>query len=256
MSESVYAFWCRIPSRANFGDALTPWIIERVTGHYPLFARPEWPVEKYFVTGSIVEYAREHCTVWGAGIIASDDRVCSKATLLAVRGPLTRARALECETSCPEVYGDPALLLPRFYRPQTDRRPVIGILPHFSDQACVAAGWQGSDEMRLIDIQSSVESVIEQINSCELIISSSLHGLIAGHAYGVPAVWAKFKDLPSGDDTKFYDYFLSVGQERPEPVRLAYRDINPDRLAQHARRPVIDLDLERLWQACPFRRSQ
>lgn len=256
MSERIYAFWCRIPSRANFGDALTPWIIKQVTGRYPWFARPAWPVEKYMVTGSVVEYAREHCTVWGAGIIARDDRVCSQAKLVAVRGPLTRARAIECGAECPEVYGDPALLLPRLYQPQTNRRRVMGVIPHFSDHARVAAAWKESDEIQLIDIQSTVESVIEQINSCELIISSSLHGLIASHAYGVPAAWVKFKDLPYGDDTKFHDYFLSVRQDRHEPVRLGYQNINPDKLALHVRQPVIDLDLERLWKACPFRRSQ
>src|SRR5262245_31354546 len=111
----VRAFWCRIPSRANFGDAVTPWLIRRITGRVPMFTAPEAPALKYFVTGSIIAHAGRHSTVWGSGIMNWSDAISSEAALVAVRGPLTRERALACGAACPEVYGDPALLLPRFY---------------------------------------------------------------------------------------------------------------------------------------------
>ena len=252
-SERINAFWCRIPSRGNFGDILTPWLIKRISGQSPLFVRPDAPVTKYFVSGSIVEYSRENCVIWGAGIMARSDHVSSKAMFLAVRGPLTRDVALASGAECPEVYGDPALLLPRFYQPQNARRQGIGIIPHFSDKPRLMGHRFCSEDVRLIDIQSPVESFIEQVCSCEFVISSSLHGIIVSHAYGIPAAWIKFRDLPSGDDSKFLDYFMSIGRMCVEPLPAHFIDARPSQLIEHTFLPLMCPDLERLWRACPFR---
>jgi hypothetical protein len=258
--ERVAAFWCRIPSRPNFGDALTPWLIERITGARPRFVDAGDPRPKYFVTGSVLGLAGPGSVVWGAGIMSRTDPVCRDATLLAVRGPLTRARALACGAACPEVYGDPALLLPRFYRPPAAPRAGIGIVPHFSDlprlAGRLAGRLGGSAELRLIDIQDPIERVIDRIAACELVASSSLHGIIAAHAYGVPAVWLKFRDLPSGDDSKFADYQRSIGAEPRPPVRIEGDRVDPDRLPGAMPAPDAHAIAERLWQACPFREAR
>lgn len=247
----IRAFWCRVPSRPNFGDALTPWLVRRVTGHPPVFVTPDAPGPYYLVTGSIIASAGAGATVWGAGIMSRADPVSPRATLRAVRGPLTRARALECGAECPEILGDPALLLPRLHRPPARPRRGVGVAPHFSDLPRVAAGWRDTDELRLIDLQAPVEQVIDAIASCEVVASSSLHGIIATHAYGAPATWIKWRDLPSGDDTKFRDYFLSVGRSPPAPLRIGCEGIDPQAIARHAT-PPGEIDLEALWRACPF----
>jgi len=251
----VHAFWCRIPSHGNVGDALTPWLIRRVTGHYPMFARPGDPMTKFFVSGSIVEYTREHCVVWGSGIISRADRVSRHATFLAVRGPLTREVALAYHASCPAIYGDPALLLPRLYRSPVISRSGIGIVPHFSDKVRFNARPRGADAhaFRIIDVQQSVESFVDQVVACEVIGSSSLHGIIVAHAYGIPAVWIKFRDLPSGDDSKFHDYFLSVGEPVPAPLCIDPSKVDIACLTEHARLPDNLPDLDLLWECCPFR---
>lgn len=251
--QSIDAFWCRVPSRPNFGDALTPWLIRKICGRSPRYLYPDDPKLKYFVTGSIMGYTDPNCIVWGAGIMNRNDIISSRARILAVRGPLTFRRAEECGAECADIFGDPALLLPRFYRPPVDKKQGVGIIPHFSDLPRLAAVWRPSAELRLIDIQAPVEAVIEQINRCEWIASSSLHGIIASHAYGIKATWLKFRELPSGDGSKFLDYYLSAGVSDPCPAVSAYDRIDLDALAPHAFLPTALPDTDRLWRACPFR---
>jgi len=248
----IAAFWCRVPSRPNFGDALTPWLIHRITGQYPQFVSPDNRRHKYLVTGSIASYADANCTVWGCGILNWNDQISAAAEFLAVRGPLTRRRATECGAKCPVIYGDPALLLPRLYHPQVETRWRLGLIPHFSDMPRVAGLSILSREIRLIDIQDPIETVIDQIASCQFVASSSLHGIIVSHSFGVPAAWIKFGDLPSGDDSKFHDYFLSIGIKSAEPLRTDYRHIQAEQLIRRAAPPRVELDVEALWEACPF----
>jgi hypothetical protein len=248
--EPVLAFWCRVPSRPNLGDALTPWLIRKITGRAPRFVPPEDPRTKYFVAGSIIRWAGPGSIVWGSGLLDRRDSVSPHARILAVRGPLTRARALECGADCPETFGDPALLLPRFHGPPPVARAGAGIVPHFSDWPRLA-GRALPAGLRLIDIQAPVEQVVDAVASCEVVGSSSLHGLIVAHAYGVPATWLKFRDLPSGDDSKFRDYFLSIGQEPPGPVLAARDRVDPESVFRAAV-PPPRVDTGALWRACPF----
>jgi len=250
---AIPAFWCRIPSRANFGDALTPWLIRRIGGADPIFVRATDPRPKLIAVGSTIAYAARGDTVWGAGIIATNDSISPAARLLAVRGPLTRARALACGAECPEIYGDPALLLPRLHQPPAGEREGLGLVAHYSDRPRLGAVWGRTPGVRPIDIQGRIETVIDQIAASRAVASSSLHGLIVSHAYGVPAVWIKFRDLAFGDDSKFRDYYLSMGETPPEPVSVTYERADPDRLAECATLPAGHPDLDLLWRACPFR---
>ena len=114
------------------------------------------------------------------------------------------------------IFGDPALLLPEVYSPPTTvRKPFkYGLLSHYVDAELVR-GWYGKDSNLILinPLNSSPLKVVMQILKCERIISSSLHGIIVAHAYGIPAVWARHSDNLSGDDIKFQDYYESVGLE-------------------------------------------
>lgn len=252
-AQPIHAFWCRIPSRPNFGDALTPWLIRRIYGRSPHYLAPDDPNPKYFVTGSIMSYTGPNCIVWGAGIMNRNDIISPQARILAVRGPLTFKRAVECGATCTDIFSDPALLLPRIYQPPLEKKRGGGIILHFSDSPRLAAKLRHSPEFRLIDIQAPVEVIIDQINRCEWIASSSLHGIITSHAYGIRATWLKFRDLPSGDGSKFLDYYLSVGVTDPYPIVSSYDRIDVNALMSHAFLPTVLPDTERLWQCCPFR---
>jgi pyruvyltransferase len=208
----------RLSERSNFGDELGPWLLRRLG--LEVAESPE-PAGAILSCGSIIALAQRGSVIWGSGIIDSSDSIRSDLDIRAVRGPLTRIRAVQCGAKCPEVYGDPALLLPRVYRPSVVKSYPVGVVPHWVDYEWSKAQWS----CPVIDVTQPIEQVIDAICSCRSIISSSLHGLIVAHAYGIPALWAEYK--PSrlyGDGVKFRDYLLSVGIEPYAPPDMGELD--------------------------------
>ncbi|EAR21595.1 polysaccharide pyruvyl transferase family protein [Nitrococcus mobilis] len=251
MVDRLASFWCRIPSRANFGDALTPWLIRRLTGAYPRFREADDARHKFLVTGSVISLARAPCTVWGAGIMTATGTVGRGLDVCAVRGPLTRDRVRAAGIDCPPVYGDPALLLPVLYTPKEPVRHSMGLVLHFSDRPRLAGRFSLQPRTRLIDIQDPVETVIDAIGSCEWVASSSLHGLVAAHAYGRPAAWIEFRPLPSGDRSKFRDYLQAIGCPQIDPIPIRPDSIVEQSLRAHAIAPPR-MSLQALIDSCPF----
>ncbi|MGW3448813.1 polysaccharide pyruvyl transferase family protein [Streptomyces sp. NPDC001076] len=254
MIKAVPAFWCRAPSQGNVGDRLTPWLIRRISGAPARWVAPHAPHPKHFVTGSVVGLAGASSLVWGAGVMYDGERIDARAQLLAVRGPLTREAALRSGAVCPPVYGDPALLLPRYLPRRVGavvRRPAV--VPHFADKARARLGIR--DGWHFIDVQSPVEEVVDQLVRASLVASSSLHGIILSHAYGIPAAWISYGDLPSGDGSKFHDYFLSVGVPVPPPYPVGRTGEGLDAvlLSDFATLPAALPDLDLLLERCPFR---
>ncbi|SDW86264.1 Polysaccharide pyruvyl transferase [Lutibacter oricola] len=203
-------------SQENFGDAVGPYLIKKITGKNVRFIHPKkrkWnqKISKVLVTaGSILGQIDKNCIVWGSGLIIKDTKV-PKATFLAVRGPLTRKHLLKQGCTVPEVYGDPAILLPQFYQPKTRKKYKIGIIPHYVDYDVVHNWYKNEKDILVINLlNDDIEAIIEQIVSCEKTVSSSLHGIIVSHAYHIPSCWVKFSENIFGDDIKYYDYFESV----------------------------------------------
>ncbi|HFZ2104221.1 TPA: hypothetical protein ACIJ01_005551, partial [Klebsiella pneumoniae] len=65
--------------------------------------------------------------------------------------------------------------------------------------------------IKVIDLKTKdIEFVVDEIISCEYILSTSLHGVIVAQAYDIPTLWIKHNDINT-DGIKFYDYFDSVG---------------------------------------------
>jgi hypothetical protein len=198
--------------KENYGDLLSKYLVEKISKKKTKWYNPQEinPEKNYMAIGSILNYANEKSYIWGSGIIDRKHSViCDQ--VFAVRGPLTRARLLDLEINCPEIYGDPALLLPEYYNPKIKKKVKIGIVPHMVDYRRAQDKFLENSEIRIINLATSnIENTTRSILECEAIISSSLHGLIVAHAYNIPAVWVKFSNDLYGDDIKFYDYLASV----------------------------------------------
>lgn len=239
----------------NFGDWVTPFLYEAMTKSRPIYC------PRHFISrsgcimgaGSILGHLQvpDKVIVWGTGIIHRKQMFSKPKYVLAVRGPLTRKRMLDLGYYCPEVYGDPAILLPSFLDMGNylhTKSYSFGYLPHFVDFKST----QSSDAYLLINPSQPVQVVARQIISCETIFTSSLHGLIVSHALSVPAVWILSSNRLDGDNIKFYDYLLSVNCFGG-PISLGSLDY--DSLSQNASKATMPCQkhlVSSLLSSCPW----
>lgn len=217
----IRLFWWSEPHllgkpKENYGDLLGKYLVQKISGKEVVWAHPKkWHFKDYFqpiyvTAGSVLAHVNNKCIVWGSGII-NKDQIVKPAKFLAVRGPQTRKRLLEQGYQVPEVFGDPGMLLPLYYQPTIEKKYKLGIIPHYNDFKTIKPLYENEKEVLLIDLMTNdIEATTNLFLQCEHIVSSSLHGLIVAHAYGVPAVWVQFSNKLFGDGIKFKDYFESV----------------------------------------------
>ena len=203
--------------KGNFGDVLTPYILDYFNINYK-FVKKHADADLLCV-GSIARRANSKTTVLGSGIISQRDKLSIHANWILVRGPLTRKRILDLGGNCPEIYGDPALLLPLFLD-ESKKEYDLGLVPHHIDFGLIRSKYPNKNIIQLRDVHKSPLEAAKEITKCRKIISSSLHGIIAAHAYNIPAAWVSSENKLKGDDSKFYDYFASVGIEHPQKTTI------------------------------------
>lgn len=217
----------------NFGDELNFYLLRELTGKpvSNLIDICKWGYKgkpNLLFIGSLVEdFTTPDTIIWGSGALYGGDRPLryKPKEVRAVRGKLTREYLLKNGVNCPEVYGDPALLCPLVYMPNVEKKYKIGIIPHVDDYnhpAVQALKKQGAHIIRLASY-NHWHDVIDEICECEIIASSSLHGLILADAYKVPNVWITLKGELLGGEFKFKDYFSGVGRVCNAPIIV---DIN------------------------------
>jgi pyruvyltransferase len=248
----------------NWGDALNPILVQQISRKKPVIATKytynfrKLPV--YSVIGSVLERPNiNNCghgnlIVWGTGFISSQGMLNVRPKeICAVRGPLTRERLLIQGYECPEVYGDPALLYPKYYKPNVQKKYKLGIIPHYVDREDkLLKNFLNDTDTLIIDIQSGIHNVVDQICSCQKIASSSLHGIIAADAYGIQSTWIKISDKITGGSFKYLDYFMSVGRNDIEAL-VIQEDSSIDDILDTYTNYKLDINLNELWEACPFR---
>jgi len=252
MSGHIILKWFN--KKPNWGDALNPILVELISGKKALQVTDTLKQIHYIVIGSSLAGCRPTSIVWGAGFMRSNAKTFGKPKkLYAVRGKLSRNRLLQLGYICPEIYGDPALLYPRYYNPKIEKKYLFGIVPHYIDKK---VSWinkiSNHPKVKIINILDDINKVVNDIKSCELIFSSSLHGIIAGDAYSIPSYWIKLSDKIRGDGFKYHDYFSSVERE------IKRFDVNITttlkQLLQFVYDYEIKIDLNKLYNACPFKK--
>ncbi len=227
----------------NFGDMLSPILVGYMAKEEQRFTS-YITNGKLLAIGSILKALKENDIVWGTGSMY-DQEIISPPNVewLAVRGPLTR-NLIDAEV--PNVYGDPALLMPKFYTPKKINGNIkyrIGIAPHTIDYYLFKD--LHSPNINVIDLTMPPLKVIDELNKCETIISTSLHGIIVSEAYNIPCTWLRVSDNIKGGNFKFNDYLLSTGRQATEPVdyRKTLNSVNIYRIAKETLdKPIINTD--------------
>lgn len=191
--------------RHNYGDILTPLILQRMGIKFQYVGRQHADT---MCIGSIAKYSRPGVKMMGTGIMRVSDPVSPDAQWLWARGPRTRAKVLEYGGQCPETYGDMAMLLPELVD-EAPKMHDVGIIPHKVDYHYCRAVYRKYPIVRLHT--NDCVATTAHITRCRSVISSSLHGIIVAHAYGIPAAWVKFSDKLNGDGSKFHDHHESLG---------------------------------------------
>lgn len=254
----LVAYWFRSKNPEvvnNWGDAINPTLIEFFAGEIPTHINDleSYLGPVYYVVGSILDRAKNNSVVWGSGFITEKSTISANPKILAVRGPLTRKSLLNQGIDCPEIYGDPALLFPLIYKPVNSKKKYkIGVIPHYVDKEnAFVKNLENNPDVLVIDITQDKFKFIDEINSCEIIFSSSLHGIIASDAYNIPAYWVEFSDKVIGNGFKFEDYFLSVNRPLIKPMVITENTELED-LHSQIYNYNHKIDLQPLLEVCPF----
>jgi pyruvyltransferase len=236
----------------NFGDLLSPWLVEKLTGKEATLKNKGQPC--YLAIGSVIKRAKDNTIVWGSGGFGDEgpEKLNRNAAYTAVRGPLTRNLLRTNEIECPPIYGDPALLTPYFYNPRVKKTHDVGVILRWSESKRHEADF-GKGVKKISLKTDDIEGTLDEILSCRTIITSSLHGLIIADAYDIPSAWIT-TGTTRGKEFKFYDYFITVDKVRPLQKMSFRKKITTRRLIKNikfdSRR--ISYDYVPLIKACPF----
>jgi len=133
----------------------------------------------------------------------------------------------------------------------------MGIIPHVVDQqhpVIKEIREKYADEILIIDLAHYERwtDVIDQICSCEKILSSSLHGIIVSDAYQVPNCWIELSGkVLSG--FKYQDYAASVGRAFDKPIKVNSVEELEALDVECASPLTISALQEGLLKTCPFK---
>ncbi len=209
--NSLHAYWW--DARKNFGDLLTPELLFQY-GHTPIHRYPVTHESgDWIMVGSLIQMLPDQYggNIIGSGLIREKSLRLPNARIWSVRGELTK-RAMGLPPSTPT--GDLGLLADRLLPRSSRKTHAIGLIPHYADKNhdWVRRFTEGNpNKVLCIDVERPARDVIEDIARCEVVASSSLHGLIVADSLQIPNVWlAISSDAVIGGDFKFHDYFSSL----------------------------------------------
>lgn len=255
--------WSHKITPYNWGDYINLILAELISGRKALPYKYASAKQSIAMVGSILPWAIEPDTiVWGSGCLNSRDELWNHIQkpkqVLAVRGPLTRKVLMDHGIYCPEIYGDPALLFPRYYQPKVEKQYKYGVILHASTSltGSIVSHFHTllGDSVLFIDpiMFNKWNEFIDKILSCEYILSSSLHGIIIADAYKIPNLWISLTNNEHPDNNfKFKDYYLSIGKTIDTPLLVT--DIQLSQIHNELDNwSAMRIDLDKLLSVCPL----
>lgn len=254
-NQIKYGYWMQLPDLQNFGDVLIKYIYFKKTGNTIIYKdrKCDKKLTVLISIGSILNHSDSfkcNLIIWGTGVIPkphkkydinSDNNklFLNNYKILSIRGPLTYQLLQSWGyNKVPRIFGDPGLLISKYYKPNIKKKYKIGFIPHHSYSLDIINKYLqeiNNKNITLINFNvkddfNSIEDTINHILSCEYIISHALHGLITAHSYNIKAMFG----LICPPDTeygffKYIDYYKSINLDGPincVPILMKDIDIN------------------------------
>ena len=217
---------------SNFGDAITPIILDYFNVDYEYVSDDTFNM---LCIGSHISLAKNNTIVLGSGIKQITDYINPYAKYYFVRGPITKGLIEQKGKNCPEIYGDAAVLLP-LIRNSSIKKHEYGIVPHWTQYENTKTLYPNENVIN--PVTDCVNNVIDKITECRYILSSSLHGIIVANAFDIPTAWVDLGKIERDDDSKFKDYFYSIGIK---PIKSTVKDPVFQKCKMNNLNPLIDI---------------
>lgn len=211
--------WSPSDGSINFGDRLSDIVCRQVlAGRHLSLDDQVARASRLLAIGSILHFAEDGNHIWGSGWngkVGAEHFTARHLTVHAVRGPLTAEFLRKRGIQAPDVFGDPALLLPQLFgerfRPTPTEEHVF--VPNLHDIALVG------NNPEVVSPLWGWNLTIRSILNARLVLASSLHGLIVAEAFGVPARYVRLSETE--DLFKYRDYYLGSGRSEADFVFAA-----------------------------------
>lgn len=254
MKEKINLFYFHEKQEhGNFGDELSKFIVEQLINKdkYILVCNEKNIKKNLIAIGSYLHVAKDNYYIFGTGLRTNPPIEGAlgykKLHISACRGPKTyEFLKNEKQLDCPQIFGDPALLLKKYYVPKINQELLnkIIIIPHKSHYGHYKKQKLES-KFVVINPREHWSKVVDNIFSAKAIISSSLHGIIVSDTYNKPNIMLCEINLPEGK-FKFQDYYSS--QKRPFIYIEKINEFDEKLLYEQGNK----IDLNQLKEAFPF----
>ena len=220
IDKRVNLFWTgtykgQITDHENLGDYLSLIIVNNLLQERGINFENEVDTTYYlYAIGSIIGWGYQDAVIWGSGLLNNKNALrClrQKLDIRAVRGPRSREILLYYGIECPEIYGDPACLLPRYYYPKMKKKYQYSLILHHNSKLRKNKDVQQfmeENKIHYIEIMTTdYRRFVEEILQSDVVISSALHGIILAESYKVPTIFLR-EEL--NQDIKYEDWYFST----------------------------------------------
>lgn len=239
---SIKLAWWSQPYPGNFGDWLSPYLLQKYSRSRIEFQPLHQPTKAphMVAVGSIGRFIGRNSIVVGTGVSSLEYPLEPQAKYFSLRGP--RSAALLAESGGPVVdsFGDPALLTSRIYpviRGETNGK--VAFIRHHSHRALPIKLPEHFEELSVLRSHSAqIEELLIGLNHYEAVMTSAMHVFIVCQSYGIPVALVTFKGFEEsvhGDGIKYIDYCEGAGVPTvtPTSIPLDLRKLSLENLMTH-----------------------
>jgi glycosyltransferase involved in cell wall biosynthesis len=224
----------------NFGDILSYILMDTLNKKTIIKNQDPRSADVSFV-GSLLEVLmlnnednkteKRPIIIAGSGFIAphgqsekiKQEKFCRPVKILGLRGKISKIRMEGIlNKKLPNItLGDPGLLASELLDTTgIVKRYDLGIIPHYVDEESEFLKNIDVKNALIIDIKAPTQKILRDIASCNFILSSAMHGLIAADSLNIPNRRIILSDKIVGGDYKFDDYYSVFKKKHPAPIDL------------------------------------